>query len=169
MPRLLVQLSLIQETAALILEQGVTGLSSFKVEDPETVPDDERQGTFLTRLPVRVRLTGSLPQLMKILGAIERASPLIDLRALRILPTTVSAQAGLPAPRQQAGQAGASGAATESLDVELQLARYLVMASTEEPGSAEESERPTEKKAVPRRTPRKPGQAGKSAPPAGDE
>ena len=101
-PRLLVQLELIKETAALIFEQGVTALKSLKIEDPEPVPEDEGGGPFLIRLPVRVRLTSSLPQLMKILGAIERANPIMDVRALRILPSS------------------------DILEVELVLARYLV-------------------------------------------
>ena len=105
-PRLLVQLLMIQDTAALVLQQGVSAVASFKVEDPEAVPEEDGGAPFLTRLPLRVRLTSSLPQLMKILGAVERATPMIDVRAIRV----------------------ATGANPETLDVELVLARYLMSA-----------------------------------------
>ena len=136
-PRLLVQLSLIRELAELIFEQGITSLASFKIEDPEPVPEEGGEGAFLVRLPVRVRLTGSLPQLIKILGAIERVSPLIDLRAIQVV----------------------SGTAPESLDVDLLLARYLAMA--QEPPEAVPSQPATQrsqrapqagKKGAPRQT-----------------
>lgn len=103
-PRLLAQLSLIHEAGALLLEQGVAALSSLKVEDPESVPEEKGEGAFLSRLPVRVRLSCSLAQFAKILAAIERARPRIDVRAVHIV--AVEAQ--------------------ESLDVELVLARYLI-------------------------------------------
>ena len=110
-PRLLGQLALIQESASLIFEQGVSALASLKVEDPEVVPEEKGEGTLLLRLPVRVRLTCSLPQLMKILGALERTPQLIDVRALRL----------------------AMGTTPETLEVELVLCRHLVMASAQEP------------------------------------
>jgi hypothetical protein len=82
-PRLLVQLSLMQDVAALVFEQGLTGLSSLKVEDPESVPEEGGEATFLIRLPVRLRLTATLPELMKVLAALERVDPLIDVRSIR--------------------------------------------------------------------------------------
>lgn len=106
-PRLLAQLSLINELTTLMFEQGVAKLSSFKIEDPEMVLEDGEPRVFLVRLPVRVRLTSSLPQLMQVLGAIERSASLIDLRALRINPL----------------------AASDQLEVELVLARSLLAAS----------------------------------------
>ncbi|HLD78292.1 MAG TPA: GspMb/PilO family protein, partial [archaeon] len=105
-PRLLVQLSLIRDVAELVFAQGVTALASCKIEDPEPVAEQDGQELFLMRLPVRVRLTGSLAQLIKILGAIERVSPLIDLRAVQVV----------------------SADAPEQLEVDLVLARYLAMA-----------------------------------------
>lgn len=111
-PRLLVQLALIQEAANLVLEEGVASLASLKVEDPESVPVQEGASTFLVRLPVRIRLSASLPQLMNILGAIERATPLIDVRAIHLQ-------------------------GTDPLEVELVLARYLVMAGLEDLLAAE--------------------------------
>ena len=110
-PRLLIQLSLIQELAELILEQGVTDLASLKVEDPEAVADEDTSGPFLMQLPVRVRMTATLPQVMSVLGAIHRVHPLIDVRAVRF--------AASPVP--------------ESLDVEVLVARYLIVAATLEP------------------------------------
>jgi len=130
-PRLLVQLSLIKELAALIFEQGVAGLSSFKIEDPDTVPEDEGEVVFLTRLPVRVRLTSSLPQLLKILAAIEGADPLIELRAIRLV----------------------TGATPNTLDAELTLARSLMVAAPEADSTIEQPEPPA--KALPKRTKRK--------------
>ena len=109
-PRLLAQLGLIQEASTLILEQGVTELASLKVEDPEPVPEAEGHASFLTRLPVRVRLTSTLPELMTVLRAMERVRPLIDVRAISVV----------------------SAAKPDTLDVELLLSRYLVMAETQE-------------------------------------
>lgn len=106
-PRLLVQLSMMEELDTLVLEQGVIGLASLKIEDPETVPEDEGEGPFLIRLPVRVRLTSSLPQLLRILAAIQRAEPFLDLRTLRMT----------------------SSASPNTLDVELIVARYLMVAA----------------------------------------
>ena len=104
-PRLLVQLALIQEASGLIFQQGVEGFASVKLEDPEPVEAPEGDASFLTRVPVRVRVSGSLPQVMKLLGALERSKPLIDIRALRLL----------------------SSATAERLDTELVLARYLII------------------------------------------
>ena len=115
-PRLLVQLSLIQELSELMLEQGVTVLSSLKVEDPEPVVDagGEDADAFLTRLPVRVRLTGSLSSVMKTLASIHHAKPLIDVRSLHIAPASAEGQAAGP----------------DALEAELLLARYLVLSSS---------------------------------------
>ena len=141
-PRLLVQLSLIQEAAELILEQGVNALSSLKIDDPETVPAAEGGEPFLTRLPVRVRLTSSLPQLLKVLGALERVHPLIDVRAIRVLGV------------------GASG----PLEVELLLARDLVLAAPPEPAATDTAKRSSTapssvRAASPSRRPRRAGAA----------
>lgn len=122
-PRLLVQLSMIQDTAALMLQQGVSALTSFKVEDPEAVPEEEGGAPFLTRLPIRVRLTASLPQLMKILAALERATPMIDVRTVRVL----------------------TSATPDLLDVELMLARYLMSAPLQDAPPADERARPSSK------------------------
>lgn len=102
-PRLLVQLQLLQEAAALVVEQGVAALLSLKIDDPQPFRPAADEAALLLQLPVRVRLTGTLPQLMKILAAIDRAAPLIDLKEVRI----------------------ASAAAEDQLDVECVLARYL--------------------------------------------
>jgi len=127
-PRLLVQLELLKEVAALVLEQGVSGLASVKVEDPEPVPEPEGDAAFLIRLPVRARLSGSLSQVMKVLGAVDRARPLIDVRALRLAPASSQAGAGEAAPGRAAG---------ERLDVELVLARYLVVEAAPDAAAAE--------------------------------
>jgi hypothetical protein len=128
-PRLLVQLALIQEAASVILEESVTALASLKVADPESVPVEQGGGTFLVRLPVRIRLTATLTQLMNILGAMERAAPLIEVRAIGV---------------QQ------SGADSGALEVELVLARYLVMAGLEESAAQDEAAAPVEKKSAAR-------------------
>lgn len=119
-PRLLMQLSLIQEAAGLVFAQGVGSLASLKVEDPESVLEDESQAVFVLRLPIRVRLAGTMPQIMKALGAMERAQPLIDVRALRVANNAT---------------------AEDQLDAELLLARYVVIAAAPESLSAEEEER----------------------------
>ena len=124
-PRLLAQLSLIEEATALLFEQDVPVVSSLKVEDPEPVPAQEEEGAFLVRLPVRVHLSASLPHLLKALGALQRARPLIDVRALRAQP---------------APPGGAGGGAGGRLDVELVLARYLVVEPAAEPEGSEPAE-----------------------------
>ena len=103
-PRLLVQLALIQEAATTMLEQGASAVASLKLEDPESA--QAAGGAFLVRLPVQARLSCSLPQLMKMFAAFERATPLIDVHAIRLAGT----------------------APGETLDVELSLARYLIAA-----------------------------------------
>jgi hypothetical protein len=113
----------------------VAALSSFKIEDPQTVPQPEGEEPFLIRLPVRVRLSASLPQLMKVLGVIQRADPLIDVLAIRIAPVSLPA-AGPEAPPV----AAEPKAAPEHLEVELLLSRYLVTAQTQEPLGEEEEE-----------------------------
>ena len=115
-PRLLAQLSLVKEAAELIMEQGVTLLSSFKLEDPQAVANEGGEGAFLIRVPVRVLLTGSLAQAMKVLEALGRSRPVVDVRALRLAQSTEP----------------------NSLDVELLLCRYLVMPATEEPAMEDE-------------------------------
>ncbi len=126
-PRLLVQLALIQEVGELAFNQGVARLSSLKVEDPDPVLDDEDEISFLTRLPVRVRFTGSLPEVMKLLGAVHRVEPLIDVRGIRMVPATAAL---LSAGAQEEGDTSVSTVANVGhlLDVELLLARYLVTA-----------------------------------------
>jgi hypothetical protein len=127
--RLLIQLSLIEETAALMLEQPVTALSSFKVEDPEPVPEEDDGGTLAVRLPVRVRLSCSLAQLLKILGTIQRIRPVVDVRALRIQPVASAEQ---PPP---------GGAGAGILEAEMVLARYLLAPQAPHPPADEAAAR----------------------------
>ena len=101
--RLLAQLGLTQAVATLILEQGAIPITTFKLEDPESVNSVEGRAVLLTRVPLRVRMRSTLPQLMRLMEACARARPLIDVRALRI----------------------ASGAQADRLEVEVLLARYL--------------------------------------------
>ncbi len=103
-PRLLAQLALAQAATGLILEQGTIPVSTIKLEDPEPVNGVDSRAVLLTRVPLRVRMTSTLPQLMRMLEAFGRARPLIDVRALRLV-------------------GGAQG--TDLLESELLLARYL--------------------------------------------
>lgn len=109
-PRLLAELALIKEATALMFEQGLISLNAFKVEDPEVVTEAEEAKPFLTRLPLRVRLTASLPQLMRILAALQHTDHLIDVRLIRM----------------------AAGESPDRLNIELVLARYLLA-----PGAAD--------------------------------
>lgn len=106
-PRLLVQLTLIEDVAKLILAHEVDAVSSFKVEDPQPVAVEESEDPFVVRLPVRVRLAARLPIMLSILGALQKAQPLIELHALRL----------------------SSEPDGEALEVELALARYLMPAA----------------------------------------
>jgi hypothetical protein len=166
-PRLLIQLSLIKEAAALIFEQGVAALTSFKIDDPQPVPQPEGEEPFLTRLPVRVRFNASLPQLMKVLGAIQRTTPFIDVLAIRMAPATAQVLAPVAAANATAPQtvpapaAGATGTATDTLEVELLLSRYLVTAETQGPPGDDE-----EAAEVPRAKPGSSKRPAKSSKPA---
>lgn len=112
-PRLLVQLALVEEASTLAFHHGATAVTSVKVEDPQPVSKDEEDGPLLTRLPVRMRLTGSLPRLTQVLAALQGVQPLVDVRFLRV-------QARPP---------------SDTLDAELILARYLVLPGTPGPSS----------------------------------
>lgn len=101
-PRLLVQLEMIRSAAEALFRQEVAEVTSFKIEDPQLVPDDTG-APFLIRVPVRVRLDSSLPQFISVLGALQQTTPVMDIRGVRI---------------------GTSDA-RERLEVECVLARYL--------------------------------------------
>ena len=105
-PRLLLQLQLIEGASELIMAQGVTQLVSVKVEDPQTVapPAGSDQAPFLTRLPVRIRLTGSLESLIKVLNVLNTGAPLMDVHSVRMAALPDSAD----------------------LDAEILIARYMV-------------------------------------------
>ena len=104
-PRLLVQLTMIKELTTLLLEQGVVSLNAFKLEDPDVVPEgQDARRPLLSRLPLRVRFTASLPQLMRILTAVQRTDRLLDLRTLQVM----------------------TGETPDRLQVELVLARYVL-------------------------------------------
>ena len=123
-PRLLVQLALIEDVAKLVLTQGVTSLSSFKVDDPETIAERDSEQSFLMRLPVRVRLGGPLPVIMKVLGALQHARPIIDVQGVRM----------------------ATGSSSENVEAELVVSRYLVLASprgSETPEDNQDAAEPT--------------------------
>lgn len=107
-PRFLVQVGLIEQADELLMGvPGIGPIESFKVDDPEPLPVGEESDVFLSILPVRVRLTCSLEVLTKILGAIDRAKPLMDLQGVRISKAKEDA---------------------DGLSVELSLARYFVTA-----------------------------------------
>jgi len=129
-PHLLVQLSLIKDVATRILEEHVRALSSFKIEDLETVKEDEGEGPLLTRLPVRVRLTSTLAQLVRLLLSLNEAVPIIETRVVRI----------------------ENGSEPEQLDVELILARHLAVAAAHATSPPEEATPSTKKKRGSRKT-----------------
>ena len=118
-PRLLLQLALIEDASELIMAQGISQLVSVKVEDPQrvTAPGEDRE-SFLMRLPVRLRVVCSLDTLVKVLGVLDRAKPMVDLQAMRMR---------LPAEAQE-------------LDVELVVARYVASAPQLEPPDEKSSQ-----------------------------
>ena len=120
-PRLLAQLALMQEATQLLYEQGVEKIASVKIEDPTAMAEREEAGAFLFQLPVRVRFTANLADLMKALGATERVRPLIDVLSLRV------------------GTGTAAGAA---LEVDALFARYLVSGASEPGAEKPEPTRP---------------------------
>jgi hypothetical protein len=129
-PRFLVQVSLIEQTAELLMATaGVTHVESFKVEDPEAVmPSEGEEDVFLASLPVRIRMTCPLEVLTKVLGALDRANPLVDLQGLRM--TAISNEGGEEA---------------KDLAVELVVARYLVTEPKLPAASEDEPKKPAAK------------------------
>lgn len=129
-PRLLLQLQLIEGASELIMAQGVTQLVSVKVEDPQTVapPAESDQAPFLARLPVRIRLTGSLESLIKVLNVLNTGTPLMDVHSVRM--------AALP----ESGD----------LDAEILIARYMVTKpELDEPPAAKPEKSTTARKKKP--------------------
>jgi len=110
-PRLLVQLSLIEDATELIFGQGVTALTSCKVEDPQPITEAAASRPMLLRLPVRMRLTATLPVLLRLLSALQHARPIMSVSMLRMT----------------------AGGPTEELDVELVVSRHLALAGALEP------------------------------------
>ena len=110
-PRLLVQLSMIQEMGSMLIGGDLAQVASFKVEDPEPMPLNDTD-VSLMRLPLRIRLSATLPQLMQVMSSFEQAKPLVDLRLLR-----VAAEPTLP--EEQADK-------EQLLQVELIVSRYLL-------------------------------------------
>lgn len=120
-PRLLVQLALLEEATTLAFQHGAAAVASVKVEDPQPVSsEDPGEGPLLTRLPVRMRLSSSLPHLAQLLAALHNIQPLVDVRLLRL-------QARPP---------------SDLLEAELVLARYLAMPGTLGPAPAAPTSRP---------------------------
>ncbi len=164
-PRFLLQLSLIQEAAELILTApGITQLSAFKVEDPEPValtPDPA--DSFLSRLPVRVRLSGSLTAMTTVLGILDRARPVIDVQSVKLVVpdepaapapampsnttgiTSPSASAMTP-PKPVAAAPPAVNAGPRDVEAELVIARYLITAPRLEAPELDASPAPSGKR-----------------------
>ena len=123
-PPLLVQLTLMQEAATLMFDQGPVAIASLKIEEPEPVAKQGTEEPFLLRLPVRIRLSGSLPQMLKVLSALQRAEPMVDLRGIRLSP----------------------GEAPDTLDAEIVVARYLAVAPAEPSGEDASEQAPAPKR-----------------------
>lgn len=123
-PRFLVQVSLIEQAAELLMATpGVTQVESFKVEDPQAVmPSEGEEDVFLASLPVRIRMTCPLEVLTKVLGTLDRAAPLVDLQGLRMTATS-----------------NEGGEEAKDLAVELVVARYMVTAPKLPAASEDES------------------------------
>ena len=119
-PRFLVQVELIEDVADLVMAiEGISEVVSLKVEDPQALLfSDDPDEQFLTALPVRVRVKGSLEAFTNIVGAMDRARPIIDLQGLRIAYVTE----------------------TQPLDGEMIVVRYLVTQPLRQPQAGVESE-----------------------------
>jgi len=81
----------------------------LKIEDPVMVVGADEE-PFLMRLPIRVRLSCSLSQLVHVLGAIQATNPMMDIEALKV----------------QQGELGVD------LEAEMMLSRYLLLAAPSE-------------------------------------
>ena len=159
-PRLLVQLDLIQQGSELIMSQGNAHLLSVKLEDPELMPPPaDEQPAFLMRLPVRFRFECSLPAVTKILGIVERAKPFIDVEGLSLRrpeadgTDTAAGDKGADKGKSDPAKSetGKADTGKSILEAELVLARYLVTApelpSAGEEGESEKGAQPAKKSA----------------------
>ena len=165
-PQLLVQLDLVQDAAELIVPQAISKLASVKLEDPQAASRASEKDPFLTRLPVRLRITCTLETLTKLLGLVDRMEPLTEFQALRMRSVASEGPvAATPSEAEQtsalgaAGQTGegASSAATpsaqsmeekpsdgpEELEVDLVLARYLAFSTDIDESRLESSAAPS--------------------------
>ncbi len=109
-PRFLLQLTLIEELAEVIMTvDGVSQLVSFKAEDPRAVSAGE-EAAFVTALPVHVHLSCALGALTTLLHLLDQAQPVMALQRMQVASSGALSGTGGPS----------------SLDVELVVARYVV-------------------------------------------
>ncbi|MBI3323745.1 MAG: hypothetical protein HYZ92_00505 [Candidatus Omnitrophica bacterium] len=153
-PQLLIQLKLIEDAAELIIPQPISKMASVKLEDPQAVARSTDTDPFLTRLPVRLRVTCTLETLTKLLGLLDRMQPLTEFQAVRLrslaadasAPSSSGTEAGKPVGLAERASHGAEadadtsassvpvveteqGPGPDELEVELVLARYLAFST----------------------------------------
>ena len=117
-PRLLVQLQLIEETVTLLMERDRLVVRSVRIDDPEPMPSEEPGGLYLHRVPVRVQATAPIDTLMDVLQALGRQQPLVEVSALRVLA-------------QDPGASGAAPSARTPLAIDVTVARYVAVGAPE--------------------------------------
>ena len=124
-PRFLTQLALIESLGDRTMSlPGVSQVTSFKLEDPQPLPAlEEGDESFITLLPIRIKLTCTLDALAKLLGLLDQERPLMQMHGLRV---------GAPEPNA-------------ALEVEFVLARASVDAALPESQTAEPNTASTSK------------------------
>jgi len=105
-PRFLAQVGLMQEAGERMMAlNGITQVVSLKVEDPQDLEAIQKhEEPFLMRLPVRVRVQGSIEALATLMALWTRATPIVEVRELQVRTTPAS----------------------QTLELECVLAQYLV-------------------------------------------
>ncbi len=152
-PRFLAQLALIEELARVMLETpGVVSVTSFKVEDPQTISETAATEAepLVTRLPVRIRLRCSVEAVGRVLDGVARLRPLVDVVSLRIQIPVAAAPAasagggnsssivqGTAGKGSDATASGAVLVSTKAIDVDLTVSRYLPVSAVEQAAAAE--------------------------------
>ncbi len=126
-PRFLAQVGLMQEAGERIMAlKGVTQVVSLKAEDPQEL-DAIQKGDepFLMRVPVRVRVQGSIETMATLMALWTRAAPIVEVRELHVSATPVQ----------------------QTLELECVLTQYLVTKPDLEPFKGGEEDAAPRKRA----------------------
>lgn len=80
----LLQLELVSRLTSYMIEAGVDGIEEIRIEPRTVEAIPGANADFLQEYPVRLRFRSSQPALYRILNRLERESPAVPLRTLRV-------------------------------------------------------------------------------------